>query len=92
MLQFNKKTNEYEFTCNRCTYQAPNLREYILHKKNLHHVRVKDTIESMRTLGFDEPELYDSLLAEYANEKVHPEYRQWAKGEFKRIMADAKKY
>jgi hypothetical protein len=72
-MRMNKKTQDIELICQRCGNLSANLREYIMHKKDIHYARVADTISSMRQLGMDDPE-FDKLLIEFPKEKIHPEY------------------
>lgn len=88
-LRLNKK-NEMGLFCTRCAHECVSLREYILHKKNSHYVRVVDTIESLKVIGIDDPELYTELLERFKNEPIRREYAQWAKEQLSTIMQPRK--
>lgn len=68
-----KSTKDIELLCQRCGHYAHSLKEYVLHKRDMHHVRIKDTVESLRILGMEDP-VFEVLLKNHPDEKVSPEY------------------
>lgn len=87
LIRQSKADGGIEIICTRCGTLSPNLKEYVLHKKSAHHVRIVDSIESLRLTGMDDPS-FDLLLKDHPNEKVHPEYRKEALAQLKSYMRE----
>jgi hypothetical protein len=77
--------------CNRCGHESLSLKEYIMHKKEQHHVRVKDTIDALQTIGVDDPPLYKELLEKFPNEQMKKQYVDWAREQLKKELEPQKR-
>jgi len=91
MIGTKKKPEELGLICQRCGSQSVNLKEYVLHKKHIHNVRVVDSINSLTQLGMEDKS-FEALLAEFPNEKYHPEYIKESRKMLKSYMEKFNKY
>jgi len=87
-IRFSKTNHDIWMFCQRCAHESQSLKEYIIHKKDQHHVRIKDTISSLVTIGIDDPTLYQELLEKFPNEKLSKEYTTWAREQIKKELAE----
>ena len=65
--------------CSHCGYEPKSTKEYIMHKKDSHGTRVNDSIDSLQTIGFDDPQVYAELREQFRNEKYNAEWKKNAK-------------
>lgn len=85
MIRYKKdgRDGQMLLSCSYCGSEQTNVKDLIMHKKEMHGVRVNDAISSLETLGIDDPQLFAQLREEYRNEKYSVEWKRQARDKLK---------